>query len=80
MSAPVTDPKAIADRLSEEDPYLISYLLGWGGYAKPEPWGAAASFALEMAHGYGLIVGESDPTLTELGQQVAHLLSQEGQP
>lgn len=36
-------------------------------------WGAAYSFAIEVAAGYGLIRGESDPTPTQLGRDAAAL-------
>lgn len=69
-----TDPALIAERIRKGDAYLTPYLLGWFGMADPQPWGAAMSFALEAAHGYGLIKGESNATATPLGLEVAKLL------
>jgi hypothetical protein len=66
----------VAERIKADDAYLIPYLLGWFGLADPEPWGAAMSFALEVAHGYGLIKGESDTTATPLGLAVADILKE----
>lgn len=59
----------LIERLERDDAYLIPYLLDWSGLGPPQPWGAATSFALEVAHGYGLIKGKSDATLTPLGTQ-----------
>lgn len=61
----------LAERVQRENAGLVPYLLGWAGLGEPQPWGAAMGFALEVAHGYGLIVGELDATLTEAGQAVA---------
>ena len=66
----MTDTTKLAERIEADDSYLIDYLLGWTGLGEPQPWGAAMSFALEMAHGYGLIAGESDPTPTPLGTSI----------
>lgn len=79
LDAPRIDPGRVAamaaKQIREKDPYLIDYLLGWFGLADPQPWGAAMSFALEVAHGYGLIKGESDTTATPLGLAVADILN-----
>jgi hypothetical protein len=64
----------LAAGIEQEDAYLIPYLLGWTGEGEAQPWGAAMSFAMEVASGYGLIRGESDATPTELGKSVAKLL------
>jgi len=69
------DPGRVAERVRTEDPYLTDYLLGWFGLADPQPWGAAMSFALEVAHGYSLIKGDSDATATPLGLAVADILN-----
>jgi hypothetical protein len=66
-----------AAKIKQNDAYLIPYLLGWAGLSKPEPWGAAQSFALEMAASYRLIEGESNATLTTLGAEVAKVLAKE---
>lgn len=63
----------LIERIEAADPYLWDYLLGWCGLAEPQPWGAAYSFAIEVAAGYGLIRGESDPTPTQLGRDAAAL-------
>jgi hypothetical protein len=68
------EAERVAAKVRANDAYLVSYLLGWAGLSEPEPWGAAMSFALEVAAGYRLIRGESDPTLTPLGQSVATIL------
>ena len=64
----------LAQRVERDDPYLVDYLLGWAGLAEPQPWGAATSFAMGVASGYGLIKGESDATPTERGREVAAAL------
>lgn len=58
---------ALAERVERADPWLLPYLKGWWGDAEPQPWGAAMSFALEVAHSYGLILGELDTTPTAKG-------------
>lgn len=75
LDASRIDPGRVAAKIREQDPYLIDYLLGWFGLAGPQPWGAAMGFALEIAHGYGLIKGESDTTATPLGLAVADILA-----
>lgn len=63
--------------IEAQDVWLIPYLQGWSGDAEPLPWGAAMSFALEVAHGYGFIKGESDATLTDKGREFcSHLLKE----
>lgn len=75
-SPPVSDElRKVVERIQREDAYLVDYLLGWAGLAEPQPWGAATSFALEVAAGYRLIRGESDASLTERGKEVATALS-----
>lgn len=65
-------------RIEAADPWLWPYFDGWAGLADPEPWGAAMSFALEVASGYGLIRGESDATLTATGQALKALRARGG--
>ena len=60
----------IPQLILDKDPYLVDYLVSWGGYAPDMPWGAATSFALEVAKYYGLIISESDSTLTDKGKYV----------
>jgi hypothetical protein len=74
--SPTEELDALAERIRRDDPYLIDYLLGWAGLAEPQPWGAAMSFALEVAIGYHLIRGESDATPTVLGKAIAKRLAQ----
>jgi hypothetical protein len=64
-----------AGRIWNADNYLVDYLLGWAGLGPQQPWGAATSFALEVAAGAGLIAGELDNTLTEKGRRVAEILA-----
>ena len=71
------DPREIAAGLTKDDPWLVSYLLGWAGLGPAESWGAAMSFAIETAHSKGLIVSEMDAALTPLGQQVAAILKEQ---
>lgn len=72
------DRERLVARINHSDPWLRPYLLGWAGLGPPEPWGAAMSFALEIAKGYSLIRGESDATLTELGEEVVAMLNATG--
>jgi hypothetical protein len=64
------DPALVIEHIEAVDPYLIPYLRGWWGLGPAQPWGAAMSFALEMAREYRLIRGESDTTPTKLGELV----------
>lgn len=69
----------LAERVRCSDPYIVDYLLGWTGLGPQQPWGAATSFAQEVAHSYGLIRGESDPTPTADGIQVAKTICRAAQ-
>lgn len=75
---PGFDPGRVAKEVREKDAYPIPYLLGWFGLAEPQPWGAAQSFALEIAKGYGLIASECDAHATPLDDAVAEILKGEG--
>ena len=70
-SVPNASALATARKILRDDAYLAPYLLGWCGLGEAQPWGAAMSFAMEMAHGYNLIRGESDATPTQFGASVA---------
>lgn len=70
----MSEAQRIAAKLTEADPWLVDYLAGWWGYGPAQPWGAAMSFALETAHGYGLIRGECDVSETPLGLEVRKIL------
>ena len=68
------DAAKVAERITNDDPYLIDYLKGWWGIGPAQHWGAAASFCIEVAHRYGVIRSECDTTPTELNEAVrAHL-------
>jgi hypothetical protein len=64
-----------AGRIWNSDRYLVDYLLGWAGLGPQQPWGAATSFAMEVAAGAGLILRENDTTLTDKGRRVAEVLA-----
>lgn len=72
-----TEAERVAAKIAESDKYLIDYLKGWWGLAEPQPWGAAMSFCIEVAHGFGLIRNECDTSPTELGEAVRAILEQE---
>lgn len=63
----------MAARVLTLDGYLVPYLLEWAGLGVKvkQPWGAGYSMAMEVAHGYGLTIGDNDPRLTALGIGVA---------
>src|SRR3972149_7906226 len=50
------------------------YLLSFGAWAEPAPWGAAMSAMLEVLAGKSLVCGESNATPTPLGRLVAAAL------
>ena len=73
----MNEAERVAAKIAERDPYLINYLKGWWGIGPAQPWGAAMSFCLEVAHGYGLIRSECRTSPTELGEAVRAILEQE---
>lgn len=75
MSRTPSQIYALAEQIAREDGYLIPYLLGWTGWGERQPWGAATSFAMEVAASHHLIEGESDATPTLLGRAVASYLA-----
>lgn len=70
----MTDLIKLAERVEAADPWLLPYLQGWWGDAEPQPWGAAMSFAMEVAHGYRLIRSEVDSSPTAEGTALRDLL------